>query len=317
MVTHRRSACAAHQWEQPRDAPRLACGVATRFRSAACALVPAWMLLASCAQPGYSAEVETEHLFGFTIGSSIGEKGEKELESETTARAGKGTGTYAAVAQQFEAKYTAESWVRIAPAAVFAYHDISGVPELIDRRQAAFQGLSFDARFMLVDRERAPFGLMLSVEPHWNGIDDVTGQRVENYGGTLLLAADRELVSQKLYAALNILYDPEATRVVALDQWVRQSMLGLSGAVALQIRPGLFLGAEICSLQLYDGLGLDRFAGRALFAGPTFYAALSKHWWASFAWNVQLVGHVADRPSALDLVNFERYQAKIRFGYHF
>ncbi len=120
-----------------------------------------------------------------------------------------------------EAKYTVESWLRVAPAAVFAYHDISGVPGLADRRQAAFQGLSFETRFLLVDRERAPFGLMFSVEPHWNGIDDVTGQRVEDYGATLLLAADRELVSQKLYAAINVFYEPEATRVITLDRWMR------------------------------------------------------------------------------------------------
>jgi len=94
-------------------------------------------------------------------------------------------------------------------------------------------------------------------------------------------------------------------------------MLGLSGAVALQIKQGIFIGAELRSNHLYDGLGLDRFAGRALVAGPTFYATLSGEWWMSFAWNVQLTGHVADRPSALDLVNFERNQVKIRYGYHF
>jgi hypothetical protein len=210
-----------------------------------------------------------------------------------------------------------ESWLRISPAAVLAYHDIGGVPDFDNRRRAAFQGLSFETRFLIVDGERAPFGLMLSVEPHWNGIDDLTGQRVENYGATLLLAADRELVPQKLYAAINILYQPEATRVIALDQWVRQSMLGISAAITMQVRPGIFFGGELRWNHLYDGLGLDRFAERALFAGPTFYATLSKQWWMSFAWNVQLAGHVAEFPSALGLVNFERHQVKLRFGYHF
>jgi hypothetical protein len=287
MFTHRWSACAARSWGRRRDAPRLSWCDAGCTRFAFCALVLSSSLLLFCAQ-GRAAEVETEHLFGFTFGTSIGEKGEKELESDTTLRAGKGSGTYGVLAQQFEAKYTVESWLRVAPAAVFAYHDINSVPGLIDRKQAAFQGLSFESRFLLADRERAPFGLMLSIEPHWNGIDDVTGQRVENYGATLLLAADREVVSQKLYAAINVLYEPEATRVIALDQWTRQSMLGLSGAVTVQVKQGIFLGAELRWNHLYDGLGFDRFAGRALFGGPTFYATVSKQWWMSFAWNVQL-----------------------------
>jgi hypothetical protein len=316
MFTHRWSVCAAHPLARQHEAARVWCRHAPGFRTAVHTLVLGCALLTALNR-GHAAEVETEHLFGFTLGSSIGEKGEKELESETTVRAGKGAGTYAAIGQEFEAKYTMESWLRISPAAVLAYHDIGRVPEFIDRRQAAFQGLSFDTRFLLLDGKRAPFGLMLSVEPHWNGIDDLTGQRVENYGATLLLAADRELVPQKLYAAINVLYDPEATRVIALDQWVRQSMLGISAAITTQVKPGIFFGGELRWNHLYDGLGFDRFVERALFAGPTFYATLSKQWWMSFAWNVQLAGHVAEFSSALGLVNFERHQVKLRIGYHF
>jgi hypothetical protein len=80
---------------------------------------------------------------------------------------------------------------------------------------------------------------------------------------------------------------------------------------------GLFVGAEVVYQRLYDGLGFDSFAGHALFLGPTLYARLSEHWWASFAWNAQVVGYAADQPGALDLVNFERHRAILRFGYHF
>ena len=85
--------------------------------------------------------------------------------------------------------------------------------------------------------------------------------------------------------------------------------------MAVQVKEAIFLGTELRAFTLYDGLGFDSFAGRALFAGPTLYAKLSERWWMSLAWNVQLAGHVVDRPSAFDLVNFERHQAKIRFGY--
>ena len=98
---------------------------------------------------------------------------------------------------------------------------------------------------------------------------------------------------------------------------MRQSTFGVSAALALQVKDGIFLGGELRALTLFDGLALGSFAGRALFAGPSLYARLSERWWMSLAWNVQIAGHVADRPSDLDLVNFERHLAKLRFGYHF
>src|SRR6266852_2006297 len=92
-------------------------------------------------------DVDTEHLFGFTVGSDIGNVGEKELESETSGRFGKREGSYGALSQTLEAKYTPIRNVRIAGSAGVAHFEISGVPGLDDRRQAAFQGLSLDLRY--------------------------------------------------------------------------------------------------------------------------------------------------------------------------
>jgi hypothetical protein len=177
--------------------------------------------------------------------------------------------------------------------------------------------LSFDARYRIMPREHAPFGLTLSVEPHWSRIDDLTGERMENYGGTFTLIADKELIAGKLFGAINAVYDPEVTRIASTNVWMRQSTFGVSVALAMQMKDGIFLGGELRALTIYEGLSFNCFGGRALFAGPTLYAKLSDHWWMSLAWNIEIAGHVADRPSALDLLNFERHQAKIRFGYHF
>jgi hypothetical protein len=269
------------------------------------------------ARQAHEAEIDTEHLFGFTIGSGIGKKGEKELESETNTLTGKNGGTYAAVFDQLEAKYTLAQSFRIAAAAVLAYHNINGIPDIGDLHRGAFQGGSVDARIRLLDLERSAFGFTMSVEPHWNRIDDVTGQRVQNYGGAVRLALDKEIVAWRLYAAVNLLYQPEVTHFFNAETWVRQSTIGISGAITMRVGSGLFMGSEVVYRRLYDGLGFDSFAGHALFAGPTFYAKLSEHWWASLAWNVQVSGHAADRPGALDLVNFERHRATLRFGYHF
>jgi len=77
------------------------------------------------------------------------------------------------------------------------------------------------------------------------------------------------------------------------------------------------VGAEARYLRSYDGLGLDTHTGEALFVGPTFYAKFAERVWMSAAWNVQVAGRAVNDPAVLDLVNFERHQAKLRFGYNF
>ena len=40
-----------------------------------------------------AAEVDTQFIFGFTMGADIGELGERELESQTIGRFSKGSGS--------------------------------------------------------------------------------------------------------------------------------------------------------------------------------------------------------------------------------
>ena len=85
----------------------------------------------------------------------------------------------------------------------------------------------------------------------------------------------------------------------------------------MQVVPNVFLGAEARSLRQYDGLGLNSFAGQALYVGPTFYATFGQGYFLSAAWNMQVWGAAAGGSGALDLVNFERHQAKLRVGIAF
>jgi hypothetical protein len=96
--------------------------------------------------------IDTEHLFGFTIGTDVGEIGEKELESNTLWRFGKRAGSYSALSHALSLEYTARQNVRLELSASGAYHDIVGVPGLDDQRRGAFDGLSFDMRYRILDR---------------------------------------------------------------------------------------------------------------------------------------------------------------------
>jgi hypothetical protein len=81
--------------------------------------------------------------------------------------------------------------------------------------------------------------------------------------------------------------------------------------------PNVFIGAEARSLRHDDGLGVNSFAGQALYIGPTFYATFGGGYFLSAAWNVQVWGATAGSSGALDLVNFDWYQAKLRVGLTF
>jgi hypothetical protein len=201
--------------------------------------------------------------------------------------------------------------------ATVAYYDITGVDGIDDRRRGALQSVSFDARFRLFEREHAPFGLTLSVEPRRGFADEMSGAPGDQYGADVRVLADRELIPGRLFAALNLRYEPAQTRLRGSGETLRESTLGIGAALAMQVMPGVFIGAEVRNLRHYEGLGLNDFAGQALYIGPTLYATFGESYFISAAWNVQVWGAVAGSSGALDLVNFERHLLKLRGGVRF
>jgi hypothetical protein len=263
------------------------------------------------------AEVDTEHLFGFTEGSDVGIAGETELESDSTLRAGRGTGSFTDAASELELKYTAFRNFRISAAATFAYYDIAGVTGMEDRRQAAVQSLSFDARFRLLERDYSPFGLTLSIEPHLGFADETSGAPITHFGWEGLLIMDREVIPDRLFGALNLHFDTDRAETVSGGGQEQQPTLEIGGGLAGQVAPGVWIGGEVRYFRSYEGAGLQTFTGHALHVGPTFYVSLGEKMWLSAAFNVQVWGRALASPGALDLVDFERYQAKFRLGHDF
>jgi hypothetical protein len=125
------------------------------------------------------------------------------------------------------------------------------------------------------------------------------------------------LIPGRLFAALNVSYEPEQTRLRGSGETLRESTLGIGAALAMQVMPNVFIGAEARNLRHYDGLGLNGFAGQAFYVGPTFYATFGERYFISAAWNVQVWGAVAGSSGALDLDNFERHHVKLRIGARF
>jgi hypothetical protein len=278
------------------------------------AIVCLWVLLPNGAQ---AEGIDTEHLFGFMIGSDVGNTGEREFQSQTTGSFSKAGGHYRALSQEFELEFVPAKDFRIEMGSAFTAHDINGVSDFEDRRQLAWQGVSVDFRYRFLDRDAAPFGLTFAVETHAERVDESTAAVVRNYGTALRLAFDRELVPNFAVAALNLIYQPEWTRFVGTEAVEQESTVGAAFAVMAQVRPNFFLGGEARYLRKYEGIALREFAGEALFVGPTAYLKLSESSRLTLAWSLQAWGRSARSAASLDLVDFERQQARLVFGVNF
>ncbi|MDE2377187.1 MAG: hypothetical protein KGM94_07935, partial [Bradyrhizobium sp.] len=185
---------------------------------------------------------DTEHIFGFMIGTDVGTPGEREFQSDTTGRFGKGGGTYRALGQQFEIEVVPLQNFRIELGTTAALHDIGGVPDIGDRRQLNFQGVSLDLRYRLLDREKAPFGLTVAAESHADRIDETTAVKGRSYGTEFKLAIDRELIPNFAIGALNLVYQPEWTRFEDTGLSERSSTIGVAAAALARVRPNMLLG---------------------------------------------------------------------------
>ena len=278
-----------------------------------------WLLLAlSLAPTEIRAEpIETEHLFAFTIGSDVGDVGDREIEGSLTGRFSKRAGTYDAGSGTMSAEFVPLPNLRTEFTGMVNAYDISGVTGFADQHETAFGGLSMDIRYRLLDRSSAPFGFAIGAEPHWNRIDDLTGGRVSQYGADLVAAADWEVVRDRIVAAVNLIYQPYTTRFVQTGIRSQEATAGVAGALMAQLRPGVFFGGEARYLRQYDGLGFDNLAGQGFFIGPTVYLKLSDQAWLTMAWSTQAAGHATAIAGSLDLVNFERQQARVLFGVNF
>lgn len=276
-------------------------------------------LLCCLLQPtcAFAGDIDTEHIYGFMIGSDVGDPGEREFQSTTTGRFSKQAGNYQALNQQLEMEFVPYRNFRIEIGTALAAYNIASVPGLADRNQAGWQGATLDLRYKFLDRNTALFGLTLALESGGNRFDEITGSPARSYGTELTLAIDRNVIPGLVVATLNLGYQPEWTHLSSAPTEEQDSTLEVAFGAMAQLRPGLLLGGEARYFRQYDGIGIDALAGEALFVGPTAYFQLSERARITASWSFQTWGRPAGSSATLDLVNFERQQARLVFGLNF
>jgi len=262
-------------------------------------------------------EIETKYIFGFTTGSGIGLEGEKEFTVDSVGRFGKRDGHYAATETKYEFEFTPSQFVQIEFGALGSTHNIGGMTDLDGRNQAAFAGGFAEFRYLAVERtSNNPLSVTLAIEPTVRIVDETSGVRVHNYEFETTVNADLELLKNRLYAGFNLLYEPEVTRT-ATDGTLREAKFGGSAALAVRLAPNLLVGAEVWYLRHYDSPTLSDFTGDALMAGPTLYVQFTRKMFMTAAWNAQVWGREVGNPLTLNLSEFQRHRARLKFAYEF
>jgi len=263
-------------------------------------------------------EAESKYLFGFTDGADIGNEGEKALEYESTGSFTKRGGRYSAIEHELEFEHVVTQNFAYEVSVHGLSHSISGVEDLDDRHGSQFSGLSAKLRYLILGRgPGSPFGLTVSAEPEWSRIDGTDGGKTRSYATEFKIVADTELVPNRLYAALNLIYEPEVAKPSGESMWERSSTAGVSLGLAYRITPQFALGVGAEYDRAYDGIGLRTFAGNALFVGPTLQINLGPKMLLAAAFSGQVAGHAVDDPRALDLTNFEKYRANLKLEFEF
>src|SRR5664279_2822807 len=263
-------------------------------------------------------EAESKYLFGFTDGADIGNEGEKAIEYESTGSFTKRGGRYSAIEHELAFEHVLTQNFAYEVSAHGIQHSISGVEGLDDRNSMAFSGLSAKLRYLIIGRgPGSPIGLTVSAEPEWARTDGTDGTGSTAYASQFKLVADTELITNRLYAAINLIYEPEVAKPVDSGMWERSSSAGVSLGLAYRMTPTFALGVGAEYDRAYDGLAFQTFAGHALFAGPTLQINLTRKVLLAAAFSAQLAGHAVDDPRPLDLTNFARYRSNLKLEFEF
>lgn len=263
-------------------------------------------------------EAESKYMFGFIDGADIGNQGEKAFEYESTGSFQKRGGHYTAIEHEFEFEHVPTQNFAYELSAHVLSHSIHDVENLDDRSTTQFSGASAKLRYLILGRgPESPIGLTVSAEPEWSRIDDVDGTQTLAYSSEFRIVADTELIPNRLYAAINLVYAPETAKPADTGIWERSSGAGIGLGFAYRITPTFTLGAGAEYDRAYDGLLFQTFDGHALFVGPTMQINFTPKILLSAAFFAQVAGHAVDDPRTFDLTNFQRYRSNLKLEFEF
>ena len=267
-----------------------------------------------------NADVPGDEIFGFSTPTDVGNPGDIGFANENDGRAGKRGGMYRALNTRYEFGYTfaPDWWVG---ASLFgSYNHARNVPDLTDINRIAFDGLSFELEHRIVKRTPTnPFAVAVSMEPRWGRIDGVSGLSAHAINVAFKVFVDAVVVPDKLFWGGNMIWTPQrAEDPTDPSKWLSSSAILLSSAVAYQVSPKFFVGAEARYLGSYSTIFPTREVGHAVYVGPTLLWKVTDKIAFNTTFQPQVAGRSTTNPGLrLDLDNFERVQFRAKLAIAF
>lgn len=262
---------------------------------------------------GQDSSTNTWAIFGFTEGSDTAGSGERMPFSESVVRLSRRDGKSAGASSNVGIAYATSDHMVVWAAGSSSYRQ-SFTGEF---NNAQGFGASAGVKYQFLRRNPGPIGLSLQAEPFWERAVERGPVGRQTFGSQFRLVVDTALIPSQLFAAVNLAYQPEIS-VTDLGTGNCESNLETSLAISSGVLENVFLGAEVRYQTKYSGLFFSQNSGSAWFTGPTVYVPLGEKGYFGTAWLIQFHGRAAAEPiQSLDLVNFERHQMRLKFGYSF
>ena len=283
-----------------------------------------FLFAAAAAVAAFAAPARAEeNPFVYSYTADVEEPGETEAELWMTDRRGKAEGDYDAqdyrleLEHGFSERFSASGYVN------FASHHVRGLdPDLASvHRDFAFQGLSAEFKYKLLDDEKDGIGFTLYAEPGWSRIHDVEGMKGAEYELELKAIFSKGFNKDKVISAGNLTFEPEweherGEPTMPAGHWEKELKLQASTGVAFRIVPNLYLGAEARYAGVYPDWtnGLHSEAS-AFFAGPTVSFSADE-WSATLSFLPQLAGS-PNSNGGRNLDEFEKREIRLRISHEF
>jgi len=264
-------------------------------------------------------EVNTWLIFGFTEGSDVGEKGEWTLFHDSAVRTTAYGSALAAWDGGVGIGYSPSNRAVVSLTATPSFDRNAGVTSSPNGANAVSShafGASASFKYQFFRREEAPMGLAIQISPYWQ--HTTAGPFEQNtLGSEVRLLADRVLVPDRWFAALNLAYQPHHD-AYSDGSAFRKTTAEMSAAISRKVYGNLFVGAEIRHVSRYQGFAFDRWAGDAVYLGPTAFVLLGEQGYFGVAWSARIAerGNV-ETGQFLDVDRFDRHQLRLKAGVSF
>ncbi len=263
--------------------------------------------------------------FGYVYTAETEEAGETEVALWATDRRGKGEGHYDAQDYRLEVERGITDRFQVSGYVNFASHHIRGLDGEFERadRNFAFQGLSAEFKYQLLDPRKQPVGLAFTVEPGWSRISKVTGETAREFELELKAILQKNFLDNRLVWATNLTLEPEWEREheeiapgIVGTRTKKELAFEASTGLAYQVAPGWWVGAEGRYHSVYPDWthGLHR-ENYAVYAGPTVRYD-GGEWAITATWLPQLSGSPSPHGS-LELDDHEKGELRLKISHEF